>query len=690
MKKFLLILFIISIASAWACTIGIINGSATTDGRPILWKSRGAGTNVQVFNEDSYTYQYVASGNSGSEYAWMGINEAGLAIGNAMISDLDRLPGNGDCMLHALQNFSTVDQFLTFLDSTNVSGRDTHTCYVIFDATGTALMLEVGFFEYWVYDTADTEFGFIIRTSFTIAGGGTPDNKYYLMNSVLTDLVQQGPISWQDISPYILRGFYDHDFELLPVPFPNNWNIDDPYGYLFSSYSNNSVANTSTALMQGVLPNEAPWLSTMWTALGVPVCSIAIPYWPVCSEIPVPAAGNPTVPLTDRALEVRQAVYNAAPSSGADSYMLSNNDNSGYWDTIIPFELEKFNLIEDLRSAWLDVSPPVEVLQSYQNSICNEAYELVMNWDLENTITADFDCDSNHGEIPFTVHFNNRSLHDPDYITWDFDSDGITDSVMTYNMGLGTDWTYEEAGSYSVTLKAYKDTLMSSITFDNYITASFPDTDYLAASIDTVVCDLEEPFEEAIYLYNIGDYPITINEYCFTELPDFPNPMGNVFDCCFEEPWSGAQLPLTINPGDSLLTYICPMMPVRNYWGETLVLMADLDTLMLPCLYDEELWQDADPNCVPERETLLKNYPNPFNPATSIFWQLPDTKQKVEIIIYNVRGQKTKSYTDLPSSGTLEWVGLNDSGDSVSSGIYYARLFADKKVEAIYKMLLLK
>ncbi len=52
---FLLFLFIISITSAWACTIGIINGSATTDGRPILWKSRAADTNVQVFNEDSYT-----------------------------------------------------------------------------------------------------------------------------------------------------------------------------------------------------------------------------------------------------------------------------------------------------------------------------------------------------------------------------------------------------------------------------------------------------------------------------------------------------------------------------------------------------------------------------------------------------------------------------------------------------------
>ena len=65
MKNILVILFIISIVSAWACTIGIINGSATSDGRPILWKSRGAGSNVQVFNEDSYTYQYVASGMDG-------------------------------------------------------------------------------------------------------------------------------------------------------------------------------------------------------------------------------------------------------------------------------------------------------------------------------------------------------------------------------------------------------------------------------------------------------------------------------------------------------------------------------------------------------------------------------------------------------------------------------------------------
>ena len=135
MKKLgIIIILMATFCISLACTIGINNGSATTDGRPILWKSRAAGSNVQVFHEDQYTYEYIGSGNGGSEYAWMGMNEAGFAIANAMVGDLNRLPGNGDCMLQALRNYSTIDEFLVFLDSTNVSGRETHTCYVAFDS----------------------------------------------------------------------------------------------------------------------------------------------------------------------------------------------------------------------------------------------------------------------------------------------------------------------------------------------------------------------------------------------------------------------------------------------------------------------------------------------------------------------------------------------------------------------------
>ncbi|MCF7920783.1 MAG: T9SS type A sorting domain-containing protein [Candidatus Cloacimonetes bacterium] len=687
--KLLLVLFIVfTFITGWACTIGVVNGSATDDGRPFFWKSRGAGANVQVFHEDIYDYEYVGSGNTGSEYSWMGVNEAGLAIANAMVGDLERLPGNGDCMLQALRECETVAEFLVFLDSTNVTGRETHTCYVILDATGAAMMLEVGTTNYWVYDTADTEYGFIVRTSFTIAGGGTPDTPYLMMNSIMTELAEQGPLNWQDIFPYIMRDFYDENFDLIPLPFTHRWDINHAYGYVSPGYSNNVVGFTSAALVQGVLAGEPPWLSTMWTILGTPTCGIATPFWPTCPSIPAPAVGNPLVPLTNRATQVRLMINNASPYSWADSFILSNEEGTGYWDTILPFEEEKFELIDNLRDVWVNNPPTINELQSYQTSICNDAYDLVMGWDLSTDVTADFDCNESLGEIPFTAHFNDKSLHAPDSLAWDFNCDGVIDSVMTEYLGMGANWTYEEEGSYSVKLIAYRDTLLDSLIIADYITAFDPHMDYLSASVDTVICDFEEPYEEEVFLYNNGYYPVTISEYFLSELPEYPDPYPELFWCEFSEP--EGQLPQTINPGDSLLMIVYPMMPVREYWGEILHLIADRDTLLIPCLYDENLWQDADENGVPVQETMLSNYPNPFNPQTTLFWQSADAESCMEIRIYNVRGQIVKTFADLPASGKLVWKGTNEAGNPVSSGIYYSRLYNGDISEATQKLILLK
>src|SRR5690606_18341244 len=51
---------------------------------------------------------------------------------------------------------------------------------------------------------------------------------------------------------------------------------------------------------------------------------------------------------------------------------------------------------------------------------------------------------------------------------------------------------------------------------------------------------------------------------------------------------------------------------------------------------------DAD---VPDRFSLGANYPNPFNPSTTIPFALPETG-RVEIVVYNVLGQRVFSIVD--------------------------------------------
>jgi Tol biopolymer transport system component len=89
---------------------------------------------------------------------------------------------------------------------------------------------------------------------------------------------------------------------------------------------------------------------------------------------------------------------------------------------------------------------------------------------------------------------------------------------------------------------------------------------------------------------------------------------------------------------------------------------------------------------------LQGNYPNPFNPSTSIQFSLA-TAGKVNLSIYNVAGQKIRelvSNTEMtPGIHRVLWDGHDDLGKPVSSGIYLSRLETGGKAVA-GRMLLVK
>ncbi len=73
---------------------------------------------------------------------------------------------------------------------------------------------------------------------------------------------------------------------------------------------------------------------------------------------------------------------------------------------------------------------------------------------------------------------------------------------------------------------------------------------------------------------------------------------------------------------------------------------------------------------------LLNNFPNPFNPATTIAYDLPGPCS-VEITIYNLLGQKVRTLvnTHKPAGHYhVRWDGLDDSGNPVASGVYVYKL----------------
>ncbi|MDE2807006.1 MAG: putative Ig domain-containing protein [Gemmatimonadota bacterium] len=94
----------------------------------------------------------------------------------------------------------------------------------------------------------------------------------------------------------------------------------------------------------------------------------------------------------------------------------------------------------------------------------------------------------------------------------------------------------------------------------------------------------------------------------------------------------------------------------------------------------------------PEAFSLANNFPNPFNPATTIQYALP-TAADVELTVYNAVGQPVRTLVaEHQSAGryAVEWDATNDSGHRLSSGMYFYRLQAGGEFREVKKMLLLK
>ncbi len=98
----------------------------------------------------------------------------------------------------------------------------------------------------------------------------------------------------------------------------------------------------------------------------------------------------------------------------------------------------------------------------------------------------------------------------------------------------------------------------------------------------------------------------------------------------------------------------------------------------------------------------LINYPNPFNPSTTIYFNLTAKDAKnAKVEIYNLKGQKIKTFDILESASpspffadgvgySISWNGTGENNQPVCSGIYFYKLNVDGKTEAVKKCLLLK
>ncbi|MDZ7316322.1 MAG: cellulase family glycosylhydrolase [candidate division KSB1 bacterium] len=94
---------------------------------------------------------------------------------------------------------------------------------------------------------------------------------------------------------------------------------------------------------------------------------------------------------------------------------------------------------------------------------------------------------------------------------------------------------------------------------------------------------------------------------------------------------------------------------------------------------------------VPGEFALHANYPNPFNPSTTISYTLAETGQTT-LAVYNVRGEKVAELVNaMQTAGdyAVQWNGRDMNGKEVPSGIYFYRLKSNNQ-ERTRRMVLMR
>ncbi|MBN1481336.1 DUF3160 domain-containing protein [candidate division KSB1 bacterium] len=97
------------------------------------------------------------------------------------------------------------------------------------------------------------------------------------------------------------------------------------------------------------------------------------------------------------------------------------------------------------------------------------------------------------------------------------------------------------------------------------------------------------------------------------------------------------------------------------------------------------------PNGIPAQFALSQNYPNPFNPQTFFKIELP-REAFISLRVFDIRGRKVRTLvSSVQPAGQyiVPWDGTDDAGNSLTSGIYYYQMQADRFSD-VKRMILLR
>ncbi len=376
------------------CTTAIISGEVTADGRPLLWKNRDVSNSEQEFAYfDDGDFPYITNTYTGQvDDAWGGVNSVGFGIENSTALNLpDSIEGPDDdglIMKLALQTCRTVDDFAEILDATNEEGRTTPSNYGVIDAEGGAAIYEAGFNSYLLVDATDSDVapdGFLVRANFAYSGS---DNRHIgqwrhdRAYQLILDAIEDEALTPQYLFETVLRDLRLQNLNPYPLPFDSVYEDGGlPWGFIPDHSSINRDITRSAIIIQGVLNDEDPLLSTMFAICGEPIVTVPIPLWVHAAGTPVELNGDSTALFCDLSKRFTQFVYNRHLDNDAlNTFQLNDGAGNGVLMLTDPIIDTVFTHTQAVLNDWREELPESETVADFQNEQAEYVYETLNNW----------------------------------------------------------------------------------------------------------------------------------------------------------------------------------------------------------------------------------------------------------------------------------------------------------------------
>ncbi|MBN1271421.1 MAG: hypothetical protein JXB26_04050 [Candidatus Aminicenantes bacterium] len=381
------------------CTVAVVSGKATADGRPLLWKNRDTNTipNKLVYVQgEKYAFiGLVDAWDKNVMSIWSGINSAGFAIMNSASGDLadgeTGMMNNGTFMRLAIGTCASVEDFERLLQET-AGKRRVGSNFGVIDAHGRACFFETGADFYVKFDADDPRVaprGYIVRTNYAFTSSQKNGGGGYIRFDRISHLFQaadaEGRLNVSFILKEAARDLVNEKLHSYPLSHPGTKDTT------FSLYINtNDTINRNTSVAVSVFhgapsPDKA-YLSTMWVLLGQPVCTAAVPVWVHAEAVPEICGGEGESPLNILARDVAAYLYPDRRSHMAQ-YLnvtrLVNYKGSGILPYLLDVENKVLKETGSKLESWAKMRPDSEEVRAFQEKTAGFVYDRLCEFFLD-------------------------------------------------------------------------------------------------------------------------------------------------------------------------------------------------------------------------------------------------------------------------------------------------------------------